>query len=397
MATSEEEEIIQLRETIEELTSDLLESQDQLLSLTEKENDVPEKTIKDAYLAIIRGVNSWIDDVSGHKEFTFGPKWLEHRQSSRRRESLEDLGLNARCLDITWQQKLGEKPSAHYTFLSLAILKLKSRERQRDEADEILKRLTRTLEEWLDPRVLQDRKKTLQQYVIDPAIEFAQLAGCARKKYILEVENFVGGPVPNGSSWTIRDVSNWRHITPQDARGVFHCLWPMLVRKGIGSQSDNQLVQPIMIGFLADADLDLPEAPPSVALRESARSTKQRSEEPARSRKSSPSKKPSSAKHGGRPADKEQSWIRSKLPGGLTSSSSKSRDRPVKPISEGGKHSTWPLNAEQDLRRSSIDSLEGVVGSSQAYPTDERRAHLDQDEEPRYDGLGYVMTSKRQF
>lgn len=122
MATSEQEEIARLQAINEELESDLLETQDQLLSLTEKDNDVPEKEVKDAYLAIIRGVNFWIDEVSGDKEFDFRPKWLEHLQSGNRKESLADLGFDVRCRNITWQQRLGEKPSVHYTFLSLVIV-----------------------------------------------------------------------------------------------------------------------------------------------------------------------------------------------------------------------------------------------------------------------------------
>ncbi|KAI4601688.1 hypothetical protein KJ359_011819 [Pestalotiopsis sp. 9143b] len=323
MATSEQEEIARLRAINEELESDLLETQDQLLSLTEKENGVPEKAVKDAYLAVIRGVNFWIDDVSGHKDFRFRSKWQEHLQSKSRKETLEDLGLDARCHDITWQKRLGDKPSAHYTFLSIVVvnairdsifhrsrtsstrgamypfsmddksIKLvdelqqamgseelgrdenqilrwrgetisamnsqrKSRERLQHEIEKTSQDLAKDLEEWLDHRVLQDHKRSLLQYVVDPAVEFARLAGCARKKYILEGENFVPGPVPDGSSWNIRNVSNWRQIAPLDARGVFHCLWPMLVRKGTGGQPDNQLVQPTMIGFL-DTDLDLPE------------------------------------------------------------------------------------------------------------------------------------------
>lgn len=199
-----------------------------------------------------------------------------------------------------------------------------SRKQMQDEIDEILKILTDDLSGWLDHRVLQDRKTSLQQYVIDPAIEFVRLAGCAHKKYILEVANFAPGPVPDKCSWNIRDVSNWRQITPSEARGVFHCLWPMLVRKGTGSQPDNQLVQPTMIGF-RDPELDLPELPQSGTFQELARSTEPRSDM-TRSRKStSPPKKSSSTKYPARTAEKE-SLLERLLPGRLTSSISKSKD-----------------------------------------------------------------------
>lgn len=128
MATNEQDEIARLRAINEDLELDLSETQDRLFGLTEKENDVPEKAIKDAYLAIIRGVNFWIDEVSGHKDFSFRPKWQEHMQSQGRQESLKKLGFDARYHDITWQKKLGEAPSAHYTFLSLVITRILRRE-----------------------------------------------------------------------------------------------------------------------------------------------------------------------------------------------------------------------------------------------------------------------------
>lgn len=212
--------------------------------------------------------------------------------------------------------------------------------------------MAKDLEEWLDPRVLQDRKTSLRQYVIDPAVEFARLAGCARKKYILETQELRPGPVPSDSSWNIRDASNWRKIAPSEARGVFHCLWPMLVRKGTGGQPDNQLVQSTMIGFHNADDPEASGLSQSGASRELARSSKSRSDDTTSSRQStSPTKKPTSARHGEPPADKEPSFLRRMLPGSsVSSSSSTSWDaRPSRHASDG-RTSTWP-SAEPSGRR----------------------------------------------
>lgn len=266
-------------------------------------------------------------------------------------------------------------------------LQQQSREQMQHRVDEVLEALTKELEGWLDYRVLQDREKSLKQYVINPAIKFVRLAGCAHKKYILEDANFIPGPVPDICSWNIRDVSNWRQITPGESRGVFHCLWPKLVRKGVGSQPDNELVQPIMIGFL-DADLDVPELSQSGTYRESVKSSRTRGGDATRSRQSaSPPKKSSPAKRSRGPSHKEPGSKQNPLPGNWDSSSSGSRDVHTSRHLSKGKNPTWPMD-RQSTRRRSTESTEGVIG---AYSTGERHVESDDDDRP------YRQTAEKQF
>lgn len=115
------DEIDRLARDNEQLRSDLEDCKDRLIELLQKENDIPEKTIKDALLSIFKSIDSWIDDISGDEKFDFKSQWIKNLQSPNRRENLSVLGLESRCLELEWQVKLGKLETCHYVILSLVI------------------------------------------------------------------------------------------------------------------------------------------------------------------------------------------------------------------------------------------------------------------------------------
>jgi hypothetical protein len=115
------EEIERLTRVNEQLNNDLDDCKDQLFELLQKENDVPEQTVKEAFVSVFEGIDSWIDDISSDEKFDFKSQYTKNLQSDNRRETFGVLGLDPQCLELEWQRKLGQLETCHYVVLSLVI------------------------------------------------------------------------------------------------------------------------------------------------------------------------------------------------------------------------------------------------------------------------------------
>lgn len=115
-------EIASLENTNAQLLTDLEECRDQLFALVQKSNDIPEQTIKDAFIRIIEGIESWIDDISGDESFPidFRLQYQRNLQSGSRDTLFRKL-FKQHCSDITWQTNLSQVTNCHYAILSLLI------------------------------------------------------------------------------------------------------------------------------------------------------------------------------------------------------------------------------------------------------------------------------------
>ncbi|KAH6647880.1 hypothetical protein BKA67DRAFT_400161 [Truncatella angustata] len=116
------EEIKQLTSWNEELHDDLEECRDQLFTLLQKESDVSEQAISDAYSRIFEGLDSWIDEISTHEGFglTFKSRYLENMKRSKEERS-KILAINWVCQDIEWLTKLGKLETCRYVVLALVV------------------------------------------------------------------------------------------------------------------------------------------------------------------------------------------------------------------------------------------------------------------------------------
>ncbi|ORY66497.1 uncharacterized protein BCR38DRAFT_430487 [Pseudomassariella vexata] len=352
-----QEEIEWLISLNDQLHADLEDCKDQLFEILQKENDVPEQTIKEAFTTILEGIEYWIDEISSHRHFDFKEQWARNLQNNRK-EKLADLGLHQRCHDITWQMKLGELPNCYFVILSMVIAKtifgeilshqgifpvglprghidlvkdlqgiMASDELRRDHtqiskwrgetisamttaadyrsslekrSDEIFRKLKHDMRPWTGADALTEHSEGLRQNVIDPAISLSRMIGCAHKAYALESEKINPGPVPSHAlSWTVKDIRTWRNIPSRDVVGTFHCLYPGIVRKGGVGQNDRRLVSPTLLGYRS------PELEP-IASRPSSPSkprpeTRRTESETADSRNPRPSRRSSPPKSISRP------------------------------------------------------------------------------------------------
>lgn len=107
----------------EELSSDLEDCREQLFNLLQKENDIAEQPISDAFSRIFEGIDSWIDEVSANENFEMGFKSLYKKNLTHGKEDkFRSLGLPQCCLEIDWLVKLGELETCRYVVLTLVIL-----------------------------------------------------------------------------------------------------------------------------------------------------------------------------------------------------------------------------------------------------------------------------------
>lgn len=116
------EEIKLLTGKNDELSDDLEECRDQLFTLLQKESDVSEQTISDAYSRIFEGLDSWIDEISTTDGFevTFKSRYQEVLKRSKE-ERTKTLGLGWVCQDIEWLIKLGKLETCRYVVLALIV------------------------------------------------------------------------------------------------------------------------------------------------------------------------------------------------------------------------------------------------------------------------------------
>ncbi|KAJ8133514.1 hypothetical protein O1611_g104 [Lasiodiplodia mahajangana] len=104
-----------------QLSRDLEDHKGCRFDILQQENDIPEQRVKEAFIRIFDGVNSWIDDVSRDETFDFKAGYAKAMQRANRRTLFRELGLESGCLEMPWAMKLGGLETCHYVVLSLAI------------------------------------------------------------------------------------------------------------------------------------------------------------------------------------------------------------------------------------------------------------------------------------
>lgn len=102
------------------LQDDLEDCRDQLFDLLQKGNDIPEREVKDSYLSVFSGVETWIDEISTDDDFeaSFKAQFQRNMQRDDRRQLFATLGLGPHR---EWQEELGNSEACYYVVLSLAI------------------------------------------------------------------------------------------------------------------------------------------------------------------------------------------------------------------------------------------------------------------------------------
>lgn len=113
--------IEQLETDNSQLRQDLEDCKDQLFDILQQENDIPEQQVKDEFVSIFDGIDSWIDDVSGDERFDFKAHYAGIMQRNDRKTPFKRLGLESECLEMPWAMKLSGLETCHYIILSLAI------------------------------------------------------------------------------------------------------------------------------------------------------------------------------------------------------------------------------------------------------------------------------------
>jgi len=117
------EHIRQLTFRNEELSHDLEDCRDQLFELLQKENDISEQSIGEAFTRIFEGIDSWIDEISSIENFDtiFKSHYLENLTHDREGK-FRTLPLPRACQGIEWQaNKLGKLETCRYVVLSSVI------------------------------------------------------------------------------------------------------------------------------------------------------------------------------------------------------------------------------------------------------------------------------------
>lgn len=117
------EHIQQLTARNEELSHDLEDCREQLFELLQKENDISEQAIGDAFNRIFEGIDSWIDDISSFGGFEENFKASYQENLTRDRDGkFRYLGLHSACRGIEWVAgRLGNLETCRYVVLSLAV------------------------------------------------------------------------------------------------------------------------------------------------------------------------------------------------------------------------------------------------------------------------------------
>lgn len=116
------EQIEELTAKADELSEDLEYCRDQLFTLLQRESDVSEQSIIDAFRRIFEGLDSWIDEISTSEGFETEFKSQYNKNLTR---SMEDrsktLGLSWLCQDIGWLTRLGKLKTCRYAVLTLVV------------------------------------------------------------------------------------------------------------------------------------------------------------------------------------------------------------------------------------------------------------------------------------
>jgi hypothetical protein len=101
------------------LQDELLDCKDRLFDLLQPENDPSEQGIIDTFSQVTKGIDAWIDEVSGDEGFDFRIMYGQNLRKSCRAEIFNSLQLPT---DIAWQAYLGKLTTSHFVILSLAII-----------------------------------------------------------------------------------------------------------------------------------------------------------------------------------------------------------------------------------------------------------------------------------
>ncbi|KAJ8123154.1 hypothetical protein ONZ43_g826 [Nemania bipapillata] len=235
-----------------QLSHDLEECKDRLFDMLLRENDIPEQQVKDEFIRIFEGIDSWIDDVSGDEDFDFKPDYAKILQRNDRESLFKDLGLEYGCLEISWAVKLDKSRYSKWRGETISAL-VKTREYENlcdEKTRDFDQDLRRDLEPWIDARKLDGHYRSLHHKVLSPAYKFLRMAGCSGKTYQLRVERIAPGSNPSShGSWGFKDMATWRMLHSGDVIGSIRYLYPGLVRKGHGDQQDLTLVKPVALAY----------------------------------------------------------------------------------------------------------------------------------------------------
>jgi hypothetical protein len=113
--------ISKLRQERAILTQELEFCKGEMLDLLTEENDISEQEIREDFANVLRGVDSWLDDVSGDQDFD--PR-VHFRQvmSDKKRECgayFHRLGVAQELVDLTDREN---SRVSHYAILSLVLI-----------------------------------------------------------------------------------------------------------------------------------------------------------------------------------------------------------------------------------------------------------------------------------
>ncbi|KAK0100289.1 hypothetical protein ONS95_008248 [Cadophora gregata] len=295
--TEEDDNLLQRR--YNSLHADYEKLEARVIALAQREYQITDDKIAKAFQKIRDGLDIWIDGLQEDDRKDFRANYHANLQARDRVDIFDKLGFTAGCLELFWEEKLGEQETCIYVILGMVIANFlknidtewlyplgvsNSQERfldilmssapatksqatlyrwrgetlsmiagapefarrYKEDSELVFQELRNDMRVWLSPKLLVGHEESLHEMILQPVVDFHRMIHCSGKKFELRWQS---GSQLSEIDGDILDIVTWRKSRHDHIKGVFCCLLPALIMKAAVDQANITFTKAVFLGY----------------------------------------------------------------------------------------------------------------------------------------------------